>query len=75
MKKYLTTFIIVLAISNLAAGPAYYCDNGRCKTLIETWDGGGYSWRITCSDGSYAEGTNPDGTYVGGCAMIPGSAP
>lgn len=63
---------LVLAI-NVNAGPAYLCDNGECMTMIEIWDNGGYSWRITCNDGTYAEGTTPGAEYVGGCSQIPNS--
>lgn len=71
MKKLIFFMISIFVFTSANAGPAYLCNNGTCQTLIETWDGGGYSWRITCNDGSYAEGTVPGASYGGGCEQLP----
>ena len=73
MKNLKKIFIVMssVAIFNLtfvmlANATTYTCDNGDCVTTIIDY-GSGYSWDITCSDGSSVSGNVPNAIYNGNC--------
>ena len=58
--------ILNLSFTVLLKAIVYECYNGDCVTTIIDY-GSGYSWDITCSDGSNSSGNVPGATYVGSC--------
>jgi len=73
MKKFKLVFLfgamLSFILSPMVEATLYQCDNGVCVTTIIDY-GSGYSWNITCSDGSSMSGNNPGGTYGGTCAQM-----
>jgi hypothetical protein len=69
LKVLFAATIINVGLFTIVNGNGYLCDNGSCMTMIQE-DEGGYSWRITCDDGSYEEGRTNGASYDGECEAI-----
>lgn len=71
LKKLGSLFILVallnVSFSAFVKAKVYVCDNGECVTTIIDY-GSGYSWDVTCSDGSSTSGNVPGATYGGSCS-------
>lgn len=75
MKKRNIPFLILIGFllfaTPVANAAIYQCDNGDCTTTINDGDGfDGFTWSISCDDGSFAYGEVPGAEYGGSCPMI-----
>ncbi|WP_103665639.1 hypothetical protein [Gracilimonas amylolytica] len=75
MKKRNIPFLILSGFMLFATptvnAAIYQCDNGDCVTTINDGDGfDGFTWSISCSDGSWDYGEVAGASYGGSCPMI-----
>jgi hypothetical protein len=75
MKMRNVSFFILSGFMLLATPVAnaaiYQCNNGDCVTTINDGDGfDGFTWSISCNDGSWAYGEVEGAEYGGRCLQI-----
>jgi hypothetical protein len=62
---------LIFSATPAAFAKIYQCDNGDCVTTINDGDGfDGFTWSISCNDGSWAYGEVQGANYGGNCMPL-----